>query len=93
MESQGSPNTVGELAPGFGRRTGYLNNYSKHLIIVALAEKCISHPSEMFASASNISYHVNEDKWLAMVPSIRSIPCSAPTRLAASCFVLSQHLE
>jgi len=60
--------TILEIAPGFGRWTDHLKNYAEHLIVVDLAEKCINTCRERFASASNITYHVNDGKSLAMVP-------------------------
>lgn len=60
--------TILEIAPGFGRWTDHLKNHAEHLIVVDLADKCISACRERFASASNITYHVNDGKSLAMVP-------------------------
>jgi len=60
--------TILEIAPGFGRWTNHLKNHAGHLIVVDLAERCISACQERFASASNITYHVNDGRSLAMVP-------------------------
>jgi len=60
--------TILEIAPGFGRWTNQLKNYCEHLVIVDLAENCISACQQRFASESNITYHVNDGKSLAMVP-------------------------
>lgn len=60
--------TILELAPGFGRWTNYLKNWCEHLIIVDLSENCIKSCQQRFASDSNITYHVNDGKSLAMVP-------------------------
>jgi ubiquinone/menaquinone biosynthesis C-methylase UbiE len=60
--------TVLEIAPGFGRWTQYLKDLSRHLIVVDIAEKCIDACRNRFASASNISYFVNNGSSLAMIP-------------------------
>src|SRR5688572_15044562 len=60
--------TILEIAPGFGRWTNHLKNYCQHLIVVDLVDKCISACQQRFASESNITYHVNDGKSLAMVP-------------------------
>lgn len=60
--------TILELAPGFGRWTNYLKNCCEHLILVDLSENCIKACQQRFASESNITYHVNDGKSLAMVP-------------------------
>jgi ubiquinone/menaquinone biosynthesis C-methylase UbiE len=57
-----------EIAPGFGRWTKYLRSHCGSLIVVDLAENCISACRQRFASDSHISYHVNDGKSLEMVP-------------------------
>jgi ubiquinone/menaquinone biosynthesis C-methylase UbiE len=59
--------TVLEIAPGFGRWTQYLKDLADQLILVDLAEKCIEHCRTRFASAKNISYHVNDGRSLTMI--------------------------
>jgi SAM-dependent methyltransferase len=56
--------TVLEIAPGFGRWTEYLKDLAQHLILVDLTEKCITACRERFATASNISYSVNDGRSL-----------------------------
>jgi 2-polyprenyl-3-methyl-5-hydroxy-6-metoxy-1,4-benzoquinol methylase len=60
--------TVLEIAPGFGRWTHYLRDWCERLIVVDLAENCISYCQRRFASDSRITYHVNDGRSLAMVP-------------------------
>jgi ubiquinone/menaquinone biosynthesis C-methylase UbiE len=60
--------TVLEIAPGFGRWTQYLRWHTNHLIVVDLSGKCIEACRIRFADASNITYHVNDGRSLAMVP-------------------------
>jgi len=59
--------TILEIAPGYGRWTQYLKDLCDRLIVVDLAERCIDHCRERFASASNLEYHVNDGRSLAMV--------------------------
>lgn len=59
--------TVLEIAPGYGRWTQYLQPEAQHLIVVDLSEPCIEACKSRFAEATNISYHVNDGKSLAMV--------------------------
>jgi SAM-dependent methyltransferase len=59
--------TILEIAPGYGRWTQYLKDLCDRLVVVDLAERCIDHCRERFASASNIEYHVNDGRSLAMV--------------------------
>jgi SAM-dependent methyltransferase len=60
--------TILEIAPGYGRWTQYLKGLCDRLIVVDLAERCIDHCRERFASSKNIEYHVNDGRSLAMVP-------------------------
>ena len=59
--------TVLEIAPGYGRWTQFLQPEAQHLIVVDLSESCIDACKSRFAEATNISYHVNDGKSLAMV--------------------------
>lgn len=59
--------TMLEIAPGFGRWTQFLKDLCNQLVIVDLAERCISHCRERFADAVNIEYHVNDGRSLEMV--------------------------
>jgi SAM-dependent methyltransferase len=56
-----------EIAPGYGRWTQYLKDLCDELVVVDLAERCIDHCRERFAGASNIEYHVNDGRSLAMI--------------------------
>jgi SAM-dependent methyltransferase len=56
-----------EIAPGFGRWTSYLKDLADELVVVDLTEQCIEHCKERFADATNITYHVNDGRSLAMV--------------------------
>ena len=57
-----------EIAPGYGRWTQFLKDLCDELVIVDLTDHCIAHCRERFAEASNITYHVNDGRSLAMVP-------------------------
>jgi ubiquinone/menaquinone biosynthesis C-methylase UbiE len=59
--------TILEIAPGYGRWTEYLKNWADHLIVVDMADKCIEACQQRFASESNIAYHINDGKSLAML--------------------------
>lgn len=59
--------TVLEIAPGFGRWTQFLKDLAEHLILVDVTERCILECRTRFASATNISYHVNDGRSLSMV--------------------------
>lgn len=59
--------TILEIAPGYGRWTQYLKDLCERLVIVDLTEKCIDHCRGRFAEATNIAYHVNDGRSLAMV--------------------------
>ena len=59
--------TILELGPGHGRWTHYLKDLCNELILVDLAESCIDACRARFASADNISFHVNDGKSLAAV--------------------------
>lgn len=57
-----------EIAPGYGRVTGFLRYYCQHLTLVDLTERCIEACKARFADVEGIEYHVNDGKSLAMVP-------------------------
>jgi ubiquinone/menaquinone biosynthesis C-methylase UbiE len=59
--------TILEIAPGFGRWTQFLKDECERLVVVDLSEKCIEACRERFTASSNIAYHVNDGKSLAMV--------------------------
>jgi SAM-dependent methyltransferase len=59
--------TILEIAPGFGRWTQYLRALADRLVLVDLTEKCIDHCRERFADATNLEYHVNDGRSLAMI--------------------------
>ena len=59
--------TILEIAPGFGRWTQFLKDVCERLVIVDLTERCIEHCRERFAAATNIDFHVNDGRSLAMV--------------------------
>jgi SAM-dependent methyltransferase len=56
-----------EIAPGYGRWTTYLKDVADRLVVVDLAANCIEHCQRRFADATNIEYHVNDGRSLAMV--------------------------
>jgi len=57
-----------EIAPGFGRCTEYLKDFSKELIIVDVSEKCIKSCEEKFKDVNHIQYFSNDGLSLDMVP-------------------------
>ncbi len=57
-----------EIAPGHGRWTQYLRNVCETLHVVDLSPNCIEACRRRFAADSNIIYHVNDGRSLAMVP-------------------------
>lgn len=59
--------TVLEIAPGYGRWTQFLKDFCQRLILVDLATKCIEHCRGRFGGQTNIEYHVNDGRSLAMV--------------------------
>lgn len=60
--------TILEIAPGFGRFTHFLKDMCDHLVVVDVTERCITACQERFATATNITYHLNDGKSLAMIP-------------------------
>jgi SAM-dependent methyltransferase len=59
--------TILEIAPGFGRWTQYLRRLASRLVVVDLSERCIESCRVRFRGATNIEYHVNDGRSLAMV--------------------------
>jgi hypothetical protein len=62
------PDTILEIAPGFGRWSKYLKGLCRRLILIDLAPKCIEACRERFAGDSHIEYLVNDGKSLEDVP-------------------------
>ena len=60
--------TILEIAPGYGRWSQYLKDLGERLVLVDLAQNCIDACKKRFADATNITYHVNDGRSLAMVP-------------------------
>jgi SAM-dependent methyltransferase len=56
--------TILEIAPGFGRWTGFLLPLCRHLVVVDLSPKCIEACRRRFADYSSIEYHVNDGRLL-----------------------------
>jgi ubiquinone/menaquinone biosynthesis C-methylase UbiE len=59
--------TILEIAPGYGRFTQFLKDYTKNLIVVDISEKCIEACKNRFSNESNIKYFVNDGKSLHMI--------------------------
>jgi 2-polyprenyl-3-methyl-5-hydroxy-6-metoxy-1,4-benzoquinol methylase len=59
--------TILEIAPGHGRWSQYLRTLCERLVLVDLAENCIDACRKRFSNATNIDYHVNDGRSLAMV--------------------------
>ena len=59
--------TILEIAPGYGRWTHYLKDMCERLVVVDLTERCIEHCRERFSQATNLEYHVNDGRSLAMI--------------------------
>ncbi len=57
-----------EIACGYGRWTQYLKDLCQNLIAIDLSEECIQASQKRFAASSNIAYHVNDGRSLAMIP-------------------------
>jgi SAM-dependent methyltransferase len=57
-----------EIAPGFGRMTQYLLQFCERLAVVDVTPRCIEACRARFASATHVTYHVNDGKSLAMFP-------------------------
>ncbi len=59
--------TILEIAPGYGRWTQYLKEYSERLVLVDLNPNCIDRCRQRFASSPKLEYHVNDGKALSMI--------------------------
>jgi hypothetical protein len=57
-----------KIAPGRGRWTQFLKEEYDRLFIVDLSSSCIDACRRRFADCSNIRYHVNDGRSLAMIP-------------------------
>ncbi len=57
-----------EIAPGFGRWTDFLKDYTKTLSAVDLSDKCIDFCNDRFKDKPNLKFHTNDGKSLAMIP-------------------------
>jgi ubiquinone/menaquinone biosynthesis C-methylase UbiE len=57
--------TVLEIAPGFGRFTSYLKQYSERLIAVDINPKCIEACRQKFGD--EVEFHVNDGRSLGMI--------------------------
>lgn len=60
--------TILELGPGRGRWTHYLKDYCERLVGVDLSESCIQSCKARFAAHSQLDFHANDGKSLAMLP-------------------------
>src|SRR5438045_2205763 len=59
--------SVLELAPGFGRCTHFLKNFSGHLTLVDLVPRCIERCRERFAADTHLEFHLNDGRSLGMI--------------------------
>jgi SAM-dependent methyltransferase len=59
--------TILEIGPGYGRWSDFLKDLCDRLVLVDLTEGCVAHCRERFAGETNIEYHVNDGRSLAMV--------------------------
>jgi SAM-dependent methyltransferase len=62
-------NTILEIAPGFGRWTQFLAGHCNRLIGIDLCENCVLACKQRFAHDSRLSFHQNDGKSLAGIPS------------------------
>jgi SAM-dependent methyltransferase len=60
--------TLVEIAPGFGRWSGYLLAHARALHLIDLAPKCIAACRERFKASARVSYAVNDGRSLPGVP-------------------------
>lgn len=58
-----------EIAPGYGRWTNYLKNYCSELVAVDMAETCVRACRQRFVLDKHLTFHVNDGRSLAMIPS------------------------
>lgn len=56
-----------EIAPGYGRWTKFLKDFSTKLDIVDLSDNCINACQKRFEQDTNIEYHINDGKSLEMI--------------------------
>lgn len=56
-----------EIAPGFGRLTQYLKEFSKKLVGVDLTLRCVEACQSRFADSPHVSIHANDGKSLPML--------------------------
>jgi ubiquinone/menaquinone biosynthesis C-methylase UbiE len=56
-----------EIACGYGRWTNFLKNMCHKLVAIDLSEECVQACRQRFIESSNIEYHTNDGKSLAMV--------------------------
>jgi SAM-dependent methyltransferase len=59
--------TVLEIAPGFGRWTGYLAGLADRVVAVDLTERCVVACRERFADDPRVEIHQNDGRSLPMV--------------------------
>jgi 2-polyprenyl-3-methyl-5-hydroxy-6-metoxy-1,4-benzoquinol methylase len=59
--------TILEIAPGYGRWTQYLRDMCERLVAVDLTERCIEYCRKRFSQATNLEFHVNDGRSLAMI--------------------------
>jgi SAM-dependent methyltransferase len=59
--------TILEIAPGFGRWTGYLASLADRVVAVDLTERCVEHCRGRFASDARVEVHRNDGRSLPMV--------------------------
>jgi SAM-dependent methyltransferase len=59
--------TILEIAPGFGRWTGYLASLADRVVAVDLTERCVVACRERFAGRPEVEVHVNDGRSLPMV--------------------------
>jgi SAM-dependent methyltransferase len=59
--------TILEIAPGFGRWTGYLAAICRRLIAVDLSPNCVARCRERFRSLTHAEFHTNDGCTLPMV--------------------------
>jgi SAM-dependent methyltransferase len=57
-----------EIGPGYGRFTQYLRTFCDQLYLVDLSKTCIDACRRRFADSTNIVYHLNDGRSLAMIP-------------------------
>lgn len=59
--------TLVEIAPGFGRITSFIQQFTDRYIGVDLNEKCIEACTQRFANESKMQFYVNDGKSLPMI--------------------------